>query len=367
MAVLTLIFSNAAFAQTRIGGRVIEIINGRTVIIQTSNNDKLTAELQYIEVPEAAQPFHQIARDHLQMLVLDKRIEFRARGLSQTKTVGQLLLNGVDVSQQMIRDGAAWYAVLQKDAQDASESVIYQSNEAQAKGEKIGVWSVANLKPSWEIRAEAVENQRRQERLAREEQEKAAKMSASVEEMARQPKPSVKPQLNSEAQLLAASTNPAIKLPANMKSVGGLLIGYEPSIKLGVIATPLLKAEFADKNGEQTLAVQIAYLYYDANESKGRQSVYIVGVDSESTDFKFLKCNDLILTADKQKIVIGKAKRVVRQTAFGVQESLVYEIKKPIFTKIAKAQSLEIKVGNYSKNTNSEIQKMLYNLLQTSL
>ena len=355
---------NASFGQSRIGGRVVEVFDGKTVSIEMPNGSRLTAVLQYIEVPEPDQPLHKIAAEHLSALVLDKKVEFRARSITPLKTAGSLYVNNVDIGQQMIRDGAAWYAVLEKSGQEAAQSATYQNNEALAKAEKRGVWSFENLKPSWEIRAEAEENRRRQEeKLAREAAELAAK---TAETTPVKPKVIVRQQLNTESQLLAAS-NEAVKLPANMKLVGDLLIGYEPSKKLGVVATPLLRAEFAGKTGEQTLAVQILYLYYDANESKGRQSVYIVGVDSESQDFKFLKYNDLILTADNQKIVIGKAKRFFNKTDFGVKESLVYEIKKNVFTKIANAQTLEIKVGDYRKTTNTAIQRMLHNLLQTSL
>lgn len=199
LVTLLLICANSAFAQTKVGGRVVEILDGKTVVIQTFNNSKLTAELQYIEVPEAEQPFHKIAKDHLQALVLDKKIEFRARGLSSTKTVGQLLLNGVDVSQQMIRDGAAWYAVQQKNAQDYNESAIYQNTETQAKSEKLGVWSVAGLKPSWEIRAEAETVRRRQEEKLAKEDEEATKKAAETE-TPKPKKPTVR-QLNTQSQM----------------------------------------------------------------------------------------------------------------------------------------------------------------------
>ncbi len=363
LAILTLISSNAAFAQTRVGGIVVEILDGKTVIIQTSNSSKLTAELQYIEVPEAAQPLHQIAKDHLQALVLDKKIEFRARGLSQTKTIGQLLLNGVDVSQQMIRDGAAWYAVLQKGAQDRSESVIYQNNEVQAKNEKIGVWSIADLKPSWEIRAEALENQRRQERIASEKA--AAEAGKMAESTSAKPKPVIRRQLNSESQLWAGSAQEFGKLPENVSNVGGLMVGYNPVSKIGVVGTPLLKIEIADKDGSQAVGIGIAYIYRDG-AVKGRESFYLASIESETGDFKFLKFNDLTVTADNQKIVVGKAKRGARQNDFSVKEILVYDIKRSVLTKIANAKNVQLKVGNYSGKLSENIQTMLLNLLKIS-
>ena len=364
LIVLSLITANAAFAQSRIGGKVIEIIDGKTAIVEMQNGSRLTAELQYIEVPESGQPFSEIAKQHLGALVLNQIIEFRARGFRPTVTVGQIFCKGVDISQQMIRDGAAWYAVPQKSGQDAAERENYQSQEAQAKSEKLGIWSIENLKPSWQIRAEAEENQRQQEKIAR----KAAEDAALVAEIQQQQqKPPVKRQMSSEMQMLAMSADAAVKMPANMKMVGGLMVGYEPSIKLGVVATPLMKMDVEDVNGKQAVSIQIAYLYFDGDENKGRQSVYLVGVDSESKEFKFLKYNELVVTADNQKIVIGKAKRVARQNDYGVKEGLLYEIKKNVFTKIANAQNLDVKVGTYSRKLDGAVQLLLKNLLQSSL
>lgn len=364
-AILLLIAANTAFAQTRVGGRVIEILDGRTVVIQTLGDDRLTAQLQYIEVPETTQTFHKIAEEHLKTLVLDKKIEFRARGLSQTKTVGQLLLNGVDVSRQMIRDGAAWYAVLEKNAQDYNESKLYQANEAQAKSEKLGIWSVAGLKPSWEVRAEAEADRRRQEEKIAQERAAADEAAAKATAAAPKPKPVVRRQLNSESQMWTETAAPFGKVPENVSTVGGLLVSYDPLAKIGLAATPLLKIDVADKDGSQAVGIGIAYLYHD-DENKGRETVYFVGVESESRDFKFLKFNDLTVTADNQKILIGKARRRERQTDFSVQEILIYQIKRSVFTKIANAKKVEVKVGNYAGRVPENIQSMLANLLKVS-
>lgn len=360
---LTLTVVNAAFAQSRVGGKVIEIVDGKTIIIETFSGSKITAELQYIEVPEFGQPLYETTKDHLQNLVFDKKVEFRARGLTQNKTVGQLFLKGVDISQQMIRDGAAWYAVLEKNGQDAAESEIYQNNEVLAKNEKRGIWAIENLKPAWQIRAEAEQNRRVQEKFAQDE---AAKVTYAEQQTPQHRKPAVKRQMNSESQLLSASAGQSVKLPANMKIVGGLLVGYNPSTKLGAVATPMMKMDVADTNGKQVVGVQLVYLYYDGNENKGRQNVYLVGIISQSQDFKFLKYNDLVVTADNRKIVIGKATRIARRNEIGVVEGLEYQIKKSAFTEIANAKKLKIKVGTYSGELG-DIQMLLHNLLQASL
>src|SRR4051812_26362177 len=102
--------SLTAFSQMKYEGTVVEVVDGKTVVIELPTRNKLTAELQYIEVPEPEQELHQTVREHLQKLLLGKQVEFLANQMKPTKTIGQVLAGGVDISQQMLRDGAAWYA-----------------------------------------------------------------------------------------------------------------------------------------------------------------------------------------------------------------------------------------------------------------
>ena len=80
LVALALITANAAFAQSRVGGRVVEIVDAKTVVIEMQNRSRIVAQLQYVEVPERGQPLDQIAKEHLGVLVLNKQVEFRARG-----------------------------------------------------------------------------------------------------------------------------------------------------------------------------------------------------------------------------------------------------------------------------------------------
>ena len=69
---LTLILTFSAFSQRRFGGKVIEVIDGKTAVVQMANGGKLTVVLQYIEIPEPEQPLHQTVKEHLQKLILKK-------------------------------------------------------------------------------------------------------------------------------------------------------------------------------------------------------------------------------------------------------------------------------------------------------
>jgi endonuclease YncB( thermonuclease family) len=323
---LALIVSNAAFAQGRVNGVVVEIIDGKTVVIEMENLSRLTAELQYIEVPEAGQPLNQTVKDHLRELVEGKVVEFRAKGLRQTTTVGQLFLKGVDISQQMIRDGAAWYAVLKKGGHDMTESAVYQNNEAQAKNEKRGIWSIENLKPSWQVRAEAEENRRSAEKLAAEKLAQQAVVKTAIRPTVKPLQPKARPQMSSESIAWSQMPEANEKMPENVSNVGGLMVGYNPASRMGIVATPILRLAVPDKDIIQAIGIGVVYFYHD-DPTKGRDFFYGIGIESESKEFRFLKSNDLIITADNQKIVVGKARRNTRQNGSLVTEMLHYDIK----------------------------------------
>ncbi|MEP6925877.1 MAG: thermonuclease family protein [Pyrinomonadaceae bacterium] len=155
---LTLIFvfgvSLTAFAQQIIRGQVTNVLDGRTITVETPANAKFTVQLQFIEVPESKQPLAAVVKGHLEKLVLGKTVQLRVRSLAQEKQLSsRVLISSIDLSEQLLRDGAAWYAVLEKDLQDSKESEIYQAAESAAKSEKRGVWGIEGLKPWWELQA----------------------------------------------------------------------------------------------------------------------------------------------------------------------------------------------------------------------
>lgn len=178
------LFSLSSFAQRIISGQVTQVIDGKTVVIQSSAglNQNFTAQIQYIEIPESTQPLSSVVKDHLEKLLLNKTVSLTLRQMAQSKMIGKVLLGSVDVGAQLIRDGAAWYALPESASQSQFDREDYLTMETAAKAEKRGVWSIAGLKPSWEFRAEQEELKRK---LAKAELKKAREESARV---AAQPK-----------------------------------------------------------------------------------------------------------------------------------------------------------------------------------
>lgn len=349
----------SAYPQQKLGGKVVEVIDGRTLKIELFSSGTLFAELQHVEVPEADQPLHQQAAEHLRKIALGKTVDFRPLRLIKARVIGKVTIGGVDLSQQMIRDGAAWYDA-EKTGQETGEVEIYRTVETQAKTEKRGVWSVAGLRPASQIRAEEA-NRLQQEKLAREEAAKIA-YKQKMQTPYKKPQPKKFVRYSSEDELWTPSDE--YKLPSGIMNVGGLLVAQSPGGELGFVGTPPMKLQVTSNKKDLDLEIGIGYLY--ANEKDGgHKKMFLVSVESETNDFNFLKNNELLITAGKEKISVGKAKRTARKTDGGVKEILTYEIKRDVLEKIAKAGDVSFKVGAYSGKSGTDIPALLKNMLKT--
>lgn len=349
--VLIVVFAQTIFTQQRLNGKAVDVIDGKTVIIELSDSRKVTAELEFIEIPEPEQQLSKAVKEHLGKLLIGKNVEFVVQTILPTRLIGKIYLGDINISQQMLRDGAAWYAVLEKDRQNSFESQNYQIVESQAKIEKRGVWGVENLKPAWEFRAEKEVLRRQREKLA----------PASYGKEIETPKPKKNIVNNQFPNWILNNTQ---KFDSTNK-IGNLMVGYSSQDKIGFVTTPQFKFEITDQKNTQKVNISIAYFYKD-NEKKGKESYYLVGVESETNDFKFLKTDDLLVTADGQKINIGKAQRLAQKENSAVKEILTYKIKRNIVDRVAYAQKVDFRVGAYAGKLDSDLQNLIKTLLNAA-
>ena len=346
----------SAYPQRKFSGRVVEVIDAKTCVIELASG-RVTVVLQYIEVPEADQPLSQTVKDHFRQIILEKQVEFLPRGVMKDKTVGQLLVKGVDVSQQMLRDGAAWYSVPEKSGQDEEERLLYEENEAQAKTEKRGVWGVKDLKPSWEFRAE-------QEALRQKKIEEENKNAAFVREMQKQRQTPVRrqqvvPQVEMWADVGGANS---FDQPLGF---GGLRSGYDPTRQVGHISTPSVYWDFPDAGFLQRADSRFFYIYR-GDKTQIEDSVYLVGFIITSKNFQFTKSNSMTFTADGQKIALGAARRYYRQDMSSVKELLLYRITRAQIQKLIKAEKITVQIANYKGYISSDSLTYINNLLNAS-
>jgi|GEM_PF-1060502 len=362
--IFTLVFSVSTLAQRKFGGTVVDVVDGKTVVLEVQAGNKITFELQYIEVPEPEQQLHQTVREHLQQMVGGKAVECVARGIAENKTLGQLFVGGVDVSQQMLRDGAAWHIAPEKSGQAAAEGEVYQNNEALAKTEKRGVWAVENLLPAWEFRAQKEEF--KQPKKVEPETVSNQKQTVSTSKSRRW---TVEEQLkaNSKLQIWAdvksAQATETVAATGGETSGGGLLSQYFSSAKIGYTSTP---SAFINA-GAGSLRVKLdhrTFYFYRGDQSSGvEQDVFVLGFLTVSPSARFAKSNSLTIIADRQKFVFVTFKRLSGQTINGFMEILLYKVSPAVLKKIANAKNVQVKVGQYSGAMGNDSQVGMKDLL----
>lgn len=364
LVLLALTLTQTAFSQRRIGGNVIEVIDGKTAVIELQSGGRMNLVLQFIETPEPEQLLYQTVKEHLQGLILNRYVEFVPRGLLSKGGVGQLFLNGVDISQQMLRDGAAWYAVMEKSGQNPYESKSYQDNELQAKTEKRGVWSIENLKPAWELRAEKEEIRRQVEK---------AKQEALEAEIAAQQQQEQQEREKRNEQLIKSrqKTGFGLDMWSNIKTSDyedtkftGLQTISLPEYKIGYITT---SGGFLNLDGDDSKPkIESRSLYVYPLDQSVRFNGYVIGFLSQAKGYNFAESNNLTIAADGQKFEIGPASRFFRQTPYTAQELLLYKIDPKALTKIAAAKNLEITLGKFSGNIANNYQSLIKDLLEAT-
>ena len=328
----------SAVAQSSLPGEVVDVIDGRTLLVAVPAGT-IKIELQYIEVPDPGQQLYNAVKYHLRDLVAGKTVTYRPRTILRDRTIGRLMLNNVDVSQQMLRDGAAWHIPSEASGQEKGEFDLYASTEAEAKQEKRGVWSIPGLKRASEI----AEDERAD--AEREEQVQSA--------------------LNRSARANGRSGRWADINPA-LGNVGALVNGYNAETKTGFLSTSLLALEEMDKTRVSLNkgAFEFTY-YYKEDDRKGRKGFFVATVASVSKKPLFAGNNNLVLIADGRMSVVSKPRRTVSNEGDNVRETLTYQLSRSTMDKIVNGSDVFLKIGSYIIESQG-VKFLLYNMLQLS-
>jgi endonuclease YncB( thermonuclease family) len=146
------------FSQGLINGTVVDVIDGRTLVVSNASEKKINVRLRYLEVPEPEQQLSDVVKNHLKDLALGKKIYVTKVQIFANYTLGVGMINEreskFDLTQQMIRDGAGWFDVYDASAASDESTSDYQETEQLAKNEKRGVWGIADMKTPWQYRDE---------------------------------------------------------------------------------------------------------------------------------------------------------------------------------------------------------------------
>lgn len=356
------VLSSLAFSQARFAGKVVEVIDGRTLVIETSAG-KVTAQLQYIETPELEQPLHTVVRDHLASLAIGKVVEFRALRLEGKITVGRVEIGGVDLGLQLVRNGAAWHEPVEISGQSANEARDYSENQLSAKVEKRGVWSVPDLKTPWQVRAE---KQAELDRIERERRD-SRPASFAVNEFQT---------INRTGSADTGSWDVSRRSSADTwgdvfagvgKETHGLQTYSDPQGRFDTIYT---SATFVKMDGgkiDRRLECRLLLVYLKYPDGT-RETVYALGFQSVANDYHFSKQkSSLTISADKRNISVGPPFRGLRgDSSIGTREIFYYRLTKPQLRSIAGAKHLELRIDGMLGSVSNDALPLFKELSATA-
>jgi len=324
---------NASAQFLTLGGEVVEVIDGKTIVVASATG-RVKVELQFIEVPEPEQQLHQTVKTHLEKMLMGKVVEYKPSVLHSDRTIGRVTHNGVDVSEQLLRDGAAWHVPLAVNTQSAPEKKIYADAETAAKNEKRGIWSIAGLKPPWEFRA-----QRQAEHANQNTDQRAA------------------PQAKKPGYW--GDKNPA------MGDVGALSHGYNAATRSGYVTSSrfLVEQSPEDKAAGSYMTLDVTY-WYREDVKKGRNGIFVVTLHSYAKSPRFQRNNDLVLM-DTGNVVMGRAKRTVSNSGDTLVETLTYTVSRGHLDRLVNGNSM-LRIQNHLLIPRSFAYSILHNMLQAS-
>ena len=148
---LFVLFSCQQVQAASINGKVIEINDGDEFTISNLNRP-VRIKLIGMDAPEKDQAFGAAAKQHLFDLIYDKYVSVEYAGIGQhSSLIGRVLLNDMDVSAQMIRDGAAWFDVNARGLLSETQRQVYSQSEQAARNEKRGLWQADDPIAPWDF------------------------------------------------------------------------------------------------------------------------------------------------------------------------------------------------------------------------
>ena len=150
-ALAVLICFSAVAGAATLQAKVVEVPTGNTLVVSNTNRS-VRIRLKAVVPPEAGQPFSEAARDHLRALLLDQTVMVDYTHLADGYLEARVILKGVDIGSQMLRDGVAWYDHATDYELTESDRQLYAQCEQAARAEKRGLWHDESPVAPWDYR-----------------------------------------------------------------------------------------------------------------------------------------------------------------------------------------------------------------------
>ncbi len=136
-------------AEDSINGKVSEVIDGNTLIIETRENETYTVLLHGIDSPEPGQQYADQSTAFLKKLLLNKKITLTTHGRDRKgNRYVKILIDGApDPRHELLRAGLAWPAERHNEPQ-------LEVLKEEARQKNLGIWQEEDPTPPWTYRRE---------------------------------------------------------------------------------------------------------------------------------------------------------------------------------------------------------------------
>jgi endonuclease YncB( thermonuclease family) len=117
----------------------VGVSDGDSVTVIDANKTQYKIRLAGIDAPEKAQAYGQKSKDSLSDLVFGQQVDVEwSKRDRYGRTVGKLMLGGVDINLEQIKRGMAWHYKNYQNEQSQEDRDDYAQSESQAQGKKNG-------------------------------------------------------------------------------------------------------------------------------------------------------------------------------------------------------------------------------------
>ncbi len=152
-AFLFLLLSSPMAVAWTLQGQVVAIVNGDTIRVRDERKVQHTVRLAGIDAPEKFQKHAQRSEDALREFVFQKYVTVEVPRQGGSPRAGKVLVEGRDVSLELLADGFAWYDKSRVQALSEPDRRAYAAAEADARQRRVGLWRDSKPIPPWEYRA----------------------------------------------------------------------------------------------------------------------------------------------------------------------------------------------------------------------
>lgn len=145
VAVVSLIVCVSTLAQRMLfHAKVIDVIDGATMIVETQSKTKFVVKCQSITVPRHTEPYADESRERLSSLLLSQTVAVEYTERNQNgHLLGIIFSNGKDICLDQVSAGLAWVDSQVPNNLETTRRELYAGSEEHARNSGIGVWTTS--------------------------------------------------------------------------------------------------------------------------------------------------------------------------------------------------------------------------------